>query len=500
MAHGEQQVKEQPVLMYQSSGKVYPRDVRGLFARLRVATVLVLLGLFYGLPWVRIGETPLVLFDLPARRFHVFGLTIVPQDFYLLSALLLAAALTLFFFTTLAGRLWCGYACPQTVWTEAFLWIERAIEGDRHARMKLDRGPWHAQKILRKGAKHLAWALFGLYTGLSFVAYFVPARELFADAAHFTLGGWSLFWVLFYGFATWGNAGFLREQVCKYMCPYARFQSAMFDRDTLIIAYDEKRGEPRKGIFKKLMQQRAPTAAAVLAGERSENEVELAPLKQGDCIDCSMCVQACPVGIDIRNGLQYECIACAACIDACNEVMDQVGKPRNLIRYSSARHDTGGGFHIFRGRMIGYGLVWMAVLAATAWLIFTRSPFDLDVVRDRKQLYRELVDGRIENVYAVKISNKDTHTRHYSVLARFDDGGDVELEPDSLSAAPGEHVSATVTARAHGAHPTVAKLHFVVTADDAKQSRRERVATFLSDGRDHDEDAEEHEGGESRHH
>jgi cytochrome c oxidase accessory protein FixG len=490
-ASARHEIPDQPILMYQSAGKIYPRDVRGRYARLRRTAMIALLGLFYLIPWLRLGDAPMVLFDLPARRFHLFGLTLVPQDLYLLSTLLLAAALTLFFFTTLAGRLWCGYACPQTVWTEAFLWIERLFEGDRHIRMKLDRGPWDANKLLRKGGKHLAWAAFALFTGFSFVAYFVPATTLLREVVHLPLSGeglsgWPLFWVLFYGFATWGNAGFLREQVCKYMCPYARFQSAMFDRDTLIIAYDEKRGEPRKSVFRKLMQQRAPTAAAVLSGERAADDIDMPLPRAGDCIDCSLCVQACPVGIDIRKGLQYECIACAACIDACNEVMDQVGKPRGLIRYSSARHDAGGRFHVLRPRAVGYGIAWLVVLLATVFLIVARSPFDLDVVRDRKQLYRELDDGRIENVYALKLSNKQAQPRRYTVSAAFVEGGAVTVEPDTLSAGPGEHVSLTVAARAAGVHATVAHLRFVVTSDDG--ATRNRVATFLSDGRAHDDE------------
>jgi cytochrome c oxidase accessory protein FixG len=465
MAHGDRPVTEQPVLMYQSAGKIYPRDVKGRYAQMRVAAMLVLLGLFYLIPWLRIGDAPLVLFDLPARRFHIFGLTVVPQDLYLLATLLFVAALTLFFFTTLAGRLWCGYACPQTVWTEAFLWMERFVEGDRHARMKLDRGPWTAQKVLRKTTKHALWASFAFYTGLSFVAYFVPARELFSQLLDLSIGGWSLFWVLFYGFAIWGNAGFLREQVCKYMCPYARFQSAMFDRDTLIIAYDTRRGEPRKSTARKLGRS------------------------AGDCVDCSLCVQACPVGIDIRQGLQYECIACAACVDACDVVMDQVGKPRGLIRYSSARHDEGGRFRVLRGRAIGYGVAWLAVLLVTVWLIIVRSPFDADIVRDRKQLYRELTDGSVENVYALKLTNKDARAHRYTVSARFDDGSAVQLEPDSFAAGPGEHISVTTAARAFGKHATVAQLRFAIIADDASSSRQERTATFLSDGHAHGDES-----------
>lgn len=459
MAHGERgQPPEQPVLMYQSAGKIYPRDVRGIFDRLRKAAMIVLLGLFYAGPWLRIGDTPLLLIDLPARRFHVFGMTLMPQDLYLLAALLLLAALTLFFFTSLAGRLWCGYACPQTVWTELFLWVERRFEGDRHERMKLDRAPWSANKLARKAGKHGAWALLALFTGFSFVGYFVPAPQLAHELLTASVGGWALFWVLFYAFATWGNAGFLREQVCKYMCPYARFQSAMFDRDTLIIAYDARRGEPRKTLARK--------TGVAAAG----------------CVDCSLCVQACPVGIDIRQGLQYECIACAACIDACDGVMQKIGQPRGLIRYSSARRDAGGHFRFLRPRVLGYGAVWLAVLLATVTLIVTRAPFGIDIIRDRKQLYRELADGSIENVYALKLSNKDAQAHRYLIEARFADGRVVQLEPHSVEAAAGEHLSLTVAARAGDQHATVDKLQFTVTQQGETPLQQRRVASFLSDG------------------
>ncbi|MDD3763608.1 MAG: cytochrome c oxidase accessory protein CcoG [Nevskiales bacterium] len=452
--------QEQSVSFYQSAEKIYARDVKGRYARMRVIAVYALLGLYYVTPWLTWNGHPLVLFDLPHRRFHVLGLTLVPQDFYLLTAMLMMAAFTLFFFTTLAGRLWCGFACPQTVWTEAFMWIERWTEGDRYARMKLDRGSWTSEKVLRKGAKHLLWAVFALYTGLTFVSFFVPARELFPAAFHFQLSGWALFWSVFYGFATWGNAGFLREQVCKYMCPYARFQSAMFDKDTLIIAYDEQRGEPRKSVAKK-------------AGKTA-----------GDCIDCSICVQVCPTGIDIRNGLQYECIACAACVDACNDVMDSVGKPRGLIHYTSQRHDTEGKFHIFRPRAIGYGIIWMLVVTGFAVLVLLRSPINFDVVRDRKQLYRELADGRVENVYAVKLSNKDALAHRYVLNASFvgehGEDAEVELDPSEFEVGGGEHVSVTVTARAEDPHGGVSKLRFVVQATDAEKHHDDHVATFLA--------------------
>ncbi|MBL6751964.1 MAG: 4Fe-4S binding protein [Nevskia sp.] len=465
-APGSPQPPGGEVFLYQHAAKIQPRYVWGRFARLRVAAMLVLLALYYVTPWLSWGGRPLVLFDLPHRRFHVLNLTLVPQDLLLLACLLLLAALTLFLFTSLAGRLWCGYACPQTVWTEAFLWIEHFCEGDRHARMKLDGAPWNRRKLLRRGGKHLLWAAFGLLTGLSFVAYFVPARELFPAALSFQLGGWPLFWSLFYGVATWGNAGFMREQVCKYMCPYARFQSAMFDRDTLIISYDEQRAEPRKGRVRRMARAATVPAGASTTATGAESSVAVLsaggtaamyatgpapasppPAKPGDCVDCSLCVQVCPVGIDIRKGLQYECIACAACIDACDSVMAAVGKPRGLIRYSSSQHDRGGKFRLLRGRTIGYGLVWLAACAAFVMLLLTHSTLRVDVLRDRHTLYRELPTGAIENLYTIKVTNDDERTHRYHVSAHFADGTPLAVEPSILERKPEETGGTTVSLR-----------------------------------------------------
>jgi cytochrome c oxidase accessory protein FixG len=277
-------------------------------------------AIFYGLPWMSWNDRPLMLFDLEARRFDVLGLVLYPQDFIYLTALLVISALALFFFTAVAGRLWCGYACPQTVYTEIFMWVENKIEGDRLARMRLDQQPWNVRKIGRKTAKHAAWGAIGLYTGFTFVGYFTPIATLAREIAGLSVSPWELFWVLFYGAATYGNAGFMREQICKYMCPYARFQSAMIDADSMIITYDAARGDPR--------------------GSRKRNTDPRAQ-GLGDCVDCTLCVQVCPTGIDIRNGLQNECIGCAACIDACDQVMDKMNYPRGLIRYSTenAMHD-----------------------------------------------------------------------------------------------------------------------------------------------------------------
>jgi cytochrome c oxidase accessory protein FixG len=392
--------------LYRKEPKIYPRQVTGRFARLRVIAVWVLLGLFYLLPWIQISGRQAILFDLPARKFYIFGLTFWPQDFVYLALLLITAGLSLFFFTALAGRLWCGFACPQTVWTEVFIWIERWIEGDRQRRMKLDKGPWTAERILRKTAKQSVWIIFAAWTGFTFVGFFTPIRELGGNILSLSLGPWETFWTIFYAFATYGNAGFLREQVCKYMCPYARFQSAMFDKDTLIISYDEDRGEPR-------------------GGRRKDVDAEAAGL--GDCINCTLCVQVCPTGIDIRDGLQYECIACAACIDVCDQVMDKMEYPRGLVRYTtehSLKHKTG---HVIRPRIIVYGLLLLVIISGTLWGMTHRVPLRADLIRDRNALYRELPGDVVENVYTLKITNMDNAPHRYDMLVLNNDSVDIDL-------------------------------------------------------------------------
>ncbi|MET0535174.1 MAG: cytochrome c oxidase accessory protein CcoG, partial [Steroidobacter sp.] len=367
--------------LYIAHQKIYPREITGRFNRLRVAATIALLGLFYSVPWLQWQGHQAVLFDLPARKFYIFGLTFFPQDFFLLTWLLIIAALSLFFFTALAGRLWCGYACPQTVWTEIFVWMERWTEGNRQQRMRLDRAPWSVNKLLRKGSKQLLWIGFALYTGFTFVAYFTPVRVLAGTAVIASLGGWEMFWVLFYGFATYGNAGCMREQVCKYMCPYARFQSAMFDRDSLIISYDAKRGDPR--------------------GSRARH-VDPRSKGLGDCIDCTLCVQACPTGIDIRQGLQLECIACAACIDACDSVMDRMEYPRGLIRYTTQNAIDNRPARVLRPRTVLYGSLLLALMVGFGIAVANRELVELDVLRDRNALYRRIDDGLIENVYTLR--------------------------------------------------------------------------------------------------
>lgn len=413
--------------LYAKRVKIYPRQVHGIFAVLRTTGVTVLLGLYYIIPWLQWDEHQMVLFDLPARKFYIFGMIFWPQDFFYLAMLLIIAALTLFFFTALAGRVWCGFACPQTVWTEVFLWIERKIEGDRPQQMKLDEASWTLSKYRIKITKHSIWIVFSLFTGLTFVGYFSPIHELTVRLFDFTLGPWEFFWIFFYGAATYGNAGWLREQVCIYMCPYARFQSAMIDNDTLIISYDAARGESR--------------------GSRKKG-VDPKEKGLGDCIDCTICVQVCPTGIDIRDGLQYQCIGCAACIDACDDVMDQMGYEKGLIRYTTENMLRGLKTNFLRPRIFGYGLILLLITVGTFYSIATRMPLALDVIRDRNTLFRETNEGLIENVYTLKVMNMDKQSHDYSLSVRGIEGLVMYMDRVDIEVASGEVMEVPVRLQA----------------------------------------------------
>jgi cytochrome c oxidase accessory protein FixG len=391
---------EQEESLYEIRKKIYPRAVSGSFATARVAMVLVTQLIYYGLPWLEWSGRQAVLFDLVARKFYIFGLVFWPQDFIYLTVLLIISALSLFLFTAVAGRLWCGYACPQTVYTEIFLWIERKIEGSATQQKRRDEAAWSAGKIGVKSAKHGAWISLSLWTGFTFVGYFTPIKTLAAEAISFSLGPWETFWILFYGFATYGNAGFMREQVCKYMCPYARFQGVMFDPDTLTVTYDHLRGEPRGA----RSRQADPKAAGL-----------------GDCVDCGICVQVCPTGIDIRKGLQIECIGCAACIDGCDQVMEKMHYPKGLIRYAT-EHSVAQGYSwkaimakAFRPRILIYTAILWSIIAAAAVALYQRAPLKVDVIRDRGTLTREVEGGKIENVYRLQVMNVQEKSQRFSV-------------------------------------------------------------------------------------
>lgn len=384
------------VSLYEAQKKIYPRSTSGVFTNWRWIMVWITQIVFYGAPWLQWGNRQALLLDITTHRFYIFGLILYPQDLIYLAVILIIAALALFLFTAVAGRLWCGFSCPQTVYTKIFLWIESKVEGDRAARIRLDNAKLSISKVFKKWLKHLVWISFSMWTGFTFLGYFTPIRDLLQGITYFSLGPWETFWICFYGFATYGNAGFLREQVCKYMCPYARFQSAMFDKDTLIVTYDEERGEPRSGRSRK---------------------TDVKEKGLGDCIDCSFCVQVCPTGIDIRDGLQYECISCGLCVDACDSIMDKMEYPRGLIRFSTqngvsqhwSKHEIVQ--KILRPRVLIYSAILLALCIGFAVSLGLRSSFKVDVIRDRGVLSRLVPGGNVENVYRLQIFNA-TETAH----------------------------------------------------------------------------------------
>jgi len=438
--------------LFQATVKIYPRAVSGLFARWRWIMVWLTQIVFYGVPWLNWNGRQAVLFDLETPRFYLFGLVLQPQDLIFLAGLLVISALALFFFTAVAGRLWCGYACPQSVYTQVFLWMELKTEGDRLARMRLDQQPWGLDKLRRKGGKHAAWIAFSAVTGFTFVGYFLPIRELAQQVATLAVTPWATFWIVFYGFATYGNAGWLREQICTYMCPYARFQSTLLDGDSLVIAYDTARGDPR--------------------GSRSK-KADPKALGLGSCIDCTLCVQVCPTGIDIRDGLQAECIGCAACIDACDDVMDKMGYARGLIRYGTANGVAQGWTRqqqlarVLRPRVLIYGALLAGSLAAFAWGMALRPVVGMDVIRDRGVMARIGETGRIENLYRVQLMNRREAATRYQLGVEGLNGltGLAVDEPQVWTLQPGEVRSYTVRlslpaegGATPGAHPVTLTL------------------------------------------
>ena len=453
--------------LYEKHHTVYARSVTGFFNSWRWVMVCVTQALFYGLCWIEWGGRQAVLFHITERKFYIFGLVFWPQDVIYLAVLLVISAYGLFLVTAVGGRLFCGYVCPQTVYTEILMWIERKIEGERPARMKLDSQPMSPRKFRLKFIKHSLWLLVALWTGITFVGYFTPIKELLNEIAAFELGPWEAFWILFYMAFLYLMAGFLREQVCKYMCPYARFQGVMFDPDTLIISYDPERGEPRGG-------RRKGTVASTAK-----------PL--GDCVDCSICVQVCPTGIDIRNGLQLECIACAACIDACDQVMDKVGSPRGLIRYSTenalekhwGRREIVG--HVFRPRIFLYGSILALIVIAAAWSIAARLPLKVDVIRDRAALAREVEDERIENVYTLRFMNTDERPHTYRVRPSGLPGlalatGDEIAVPAATTKSVSVALRTRNDAAGRGSHPISLQ---IVDIDDPQVALREKAVFIM---------------------
>ena len=447
---------QEMVSLYAAHRKVYPRSVQGRFARWRWVLVWLTQLVFYGLPWLEWGQRQAVLFDLGARRFYIFGLVLYPQDFIYLTAILVISAFSLFLFTAVAGRLWCGYACPQTVYSEIFLWVERSIEGDRSARIRLDATGMSLEKLFKKWFKHIVWIGIAMWTGFSFVGYFTPIRALGMEFFTGNMSSWEVFWVFFYALATYGNAGFMREQVCKYMCPYARFQSAMFDKDTLIVTYDEARGEPRGGRSRKTDPQ---------------------ALGLGACVDCSLCVQVCPTGIDIRKGLQYECIGCGACADVCDTVMDKLGDAKGLIRYSTQNAVASGWSReqiwrrVLRPRVLIYTGILLVVTLALVSSLAMRQPFRVDVVRDRAALARIVAGGQIENVYRLQIMNAAEKPLNFRLAAQGLPGLRIVTETDAqVPATESRWISVRLQLPYDAAQPGAHPIHFqILSFEEGRQ-------------------------------
>jgi cytochrome c oxidase accessory protein FixG len=442
-----------------SNGPVHTRRFTGFYRDLRRIGAGLLCLLFFGTLWLDWDGRQAVLWSLEQSKFYIFGATFWPQDFILLSGLLIICAFGLFFITVFAGRVWCGYTCPQSVWTWMFMWCEQVTEGDRNQRIKLAAVPWSAGKLLRRTAKHGLWLAISLATAVTFVGYFTPVRELVADLATWQIGGTALFWVLFFTGATYINAGWLREQVCIHMCPYARFQSVMFDKDTLIVSYDATRGESR-GPRKKGSDPKAQGL--------------------GDCIDCQMCVQVCPTGIDIRDGLQIACIGCAACIDACDSIMDRMGYARGLVGYSSERALEGGKTHLLRPRLLGYATALVLMIVALVWMGATRSQLSVDVIKDRG-MFRENAAGEIENIYNLKLINKTQEAQRYRLELAETEGFRLQGEHE-VSLGAGEILSLPVSvARTDDSGPAGSRpLRFVVRSLDQPGTEASASSTFVT--------------------
>ena len=457
--------EEETTTLYAARKKLFVRSTTGYFANWRWILVWVTQIVFYGLPWLTWNGRQAVLFHLTERKFYLFGWVFWPQDVFYLALILIISAFALFFFTAVAGRLWCGYACPQTVYTEIFMWIEEKIEGDHTKRRKLDAAPMDARKFRIRATKYTIWVLLSLWTGFTFVAYFSPLEVLLEEILTFGFGPWELFWILFYGGFTFLFAGVLREQVCKYMCPYARFQGVMFDPDTLVITYDSERGEPR--------------------GARKKG-IDPASVGKGDCIDCNICVQVCPTGIDIRDGLQYECIGCAACIDACDQVMERMNYPKGLIRYSTEnalRKHWGRKeifAHVARPRTLVYAALLTLVVAGLLISLAFRPDLRVDVSRDRAALAREVAGGEIENIFSLHIMNMVEHERTIEISVGGLEGVRVEGQSRiTVPAATAQTLIVPVRVAPDAAKPGAHPIEFTFKAEGDEPITVHENSTFI---------------------
>ncbi len=454
-----------PESSFQERIEIFPRSVKGRYRSIKNAILVLAYAVYFLLPWLRwtreVGPDQAILFDIESRRFYIFDLVVYAQDIFWLAGLLLIGAFLLFFVTGLAGRVFCGYFCFQTLWTDVFIFIERLVQGERNARIKLAQAAWSGKKVIKIGLTHFLWLTVALMTGISFTLYWGNAPELIVQMltgeAPFAAYATTFFLMI----TTYVMAGLAREQVCTYMCPYARFQAVMFDSDTLIVAYNEHRGEREKG-------RKKPAKGLMTSAERDNADV-------GDCIDCGYCVQVCPTGIDIRNGMQYQCTSCALCIDACNKIMTSIKFPTGLIKYSSEHALDGKKTKLFKAKNIGYAFVLVATIILLVWSVANRSDIEMLVRQIRQPLSVTLSDGRIQNRYDIKINNKTTKPVKYHILIEGLEGAELDMGQFSEINLAAEH-SVKLIAKVRISPAKVSqsrtKFNFVINSVNSKIEHR----------------------------
>ena len=455
-------IKEEHLIIkpYKSQTSVYVREQKGFYQKIRRYISWLLIFIFIAMPFVQFNDQQAVLLDVVKQEFRIFNLTFWPQDFTLLAGIFMLAAFALFFITTWLGRVWCGYICPQTIWTLAYVWVEHRIEGTRNQRMSLDKAPWTRNKIQKKTFKHLIWLLMSLFTATTFISYFVPVSELYITMLTLDWSGAVTFWVMFFAMATYANAGWMREHVCIHFCPYSRFQSAMFDKNTLMVAYDSKRGE-----------NRAPR-------KRKEDAKALG---LGDCVDCNLCVDVCPAGIDIRNGIQYECINCGLCIDACDQTMEKFNYKKGLISYTSEQQLAGKLSNRFNLKLVSYASLTILLSGLLGFWLSTRIPLEANIIRDRTSLYRVNYQGVVENTYTLKILNKTQQALHFNIKVE-NLPSNKQKPPHNLLIAPGimHEVPVTLAVDSFHLEKKMTNIHFIIQSIEQPEILIEKSTTFFS--------------------
>jgi len=455
-------IKEEHLIIkpYKSDGPIHVREQKGSYQEIRRILSWVLIIIFISIPLLQYNGQQAVLLDIVNQQFRFFAITFWPQDFILLASMFMVGAFTLFFVTSWLGRVWCGYVCPQTVWTLAYIWVEHRIEGTRNQRIALDKQPRSFNKLQKKIIKHFLWLLMSVISSITFISYFIPAAHLYSDILQLNCTGIVTFWLCFFTLCTYGNAGWLREKVCIDMCPYARFQAAMFDKNTLLVAYDKSRGEGR--------------------GPRKLKD-DPKQLGLGDCVDCNLCVDVCPTGIDIRNGLQYECINCALCIDACDETMERFNYSKGLISYTSEEQLKGDIPKRMNVKIIAYGAFTVIIFVATSFWISSRIPLETSIIRDRHALYRSNYLGLVENTYTLKILNKTQQALHYQISVIGLHGSKLTLPKDlMIKAGVMREIPVTLSVDGYNLNKRITDISFNIQAIEQPDITLKKATVFYS--------------------